>query len=227
MVAKNNKFITALFIFSLIYYTYDIFTLHFQYKSLLPKNKKKKNINGNNLYYYGFIIHHCLTIGGLSSILSSGYYGRVILLCFMLGESSNIPRLIFKVIERRNIEEEYIKNTLYTSYIMYRSLFVWSRLANIQITYFVIYPLLPFNISIFAILLIIFAFLTVIFEWRVTQNKLYSKQHSQFYGHDSHRVDRYNNSNNNNNIDNDNNNVSQNHIDNVGNHPSQSLYHRR
>ena len=120
------------------------------------------------------MLHHILTLFGLLCALYYSVCGRIILLCFMLGELSNIPRLIHKIIMRRSNTNNNHANLLYKIYIAFKASFVWCRMLMTQLTIKVIQPLAPMMITICAYLLIVFTVASVLVEWRLSQNTLWN-----------------------------------------------------
>ena len=85
-----------------------------QYRTNNKHNKEMNEITSSNTYFVGFIMHHLLCIYGLitpiynkikwqSMLDKDGIQqcGTLVLICFMLGELPNIPRLAHKIISRR------------------------------------------------------------------------------------------------------------------------------
>ena len=187
-----------IYILSICYYTYDLYPTHQQYSA--PKinfNQDKKSQDfKNSVYYFGFMVHHILTLFGLISGLYYNICGRIILLCFILGEFSNIPRLIHKIIMRRmetmqnhsnnnnnsgngnnnsnsNGNNAFISDLLYKVYIIFKASFVWCRMLSTQLLIKVIQPLAPIEMTVCAYLLLLFTVATVLVEWKFSQNAVW------------------------------------------------------
>ena len=182
--------ITLLFITSITYYVYDIFAMRQQYR-INNKGKEMNEITSSNTYFYGFILHHLLCIYGLSAPIYNKVYGNLngnikqcgplVLICFMLGELPNIPRLAHKIISRRfmNNTGNVHNNTLHSIYFVFKGSFIWCRLGLLQLTWNVLQPIAPFNVLLSAYLLNVFGIIAVCWEWRMMQFKNYQATSSQ------------------------------------------------
>eukprot|EP01083_Nonionella_stella_P076023 206970_1 len=178
--SSPSKPITLLFTTSIVYYTYDILAMAKQY--IINTKTNADAITSSKTYYYGFVLHHFLCILGLGvplynkmTYIYDNECGPLILLCFMLGELPNIPRLAHKIIARRfecNAHNVH-NNTLHTIYFVFKGCFIWCRLGVIQLTWNVLQPIAPLNVLMTAWALNVFGVIAVCWEWRMMQFKNY------------------------------------------------------
>ena len=199
---EPSSAITLLFIVSIFYYIYDIFAMRQQYRINNKSNKEMNELTSSNTYFIGFVIHHLLCIYGLiapiynkvqwktlmldlnqNEVENTKQCGLLILICFMLGELPNIPRLAHKIISRRFLNNttsgNVHNNTLHSVYFVFKGCFIWCRLGLIQLTYNMLQPIAPFNVTLSAWLLNVFGVIAVIWEWRMMQFKNYQATNSQ------------------------------------------------
>ena len=175
--------------------------MRIQYKPNISNFPDNNQITSSNTYFYGFVLHHSLCILGLSvpifneiQTTQSKQCGPLILLCFMLGELPNIPRLCHKILSRKFTENEgnVHNNTLHSVYFVFKGSFIWCRLGLIQLTWNVMQPLAPMNVLITAWSLNVFGIIAVLWEWRMMQFKNY--QATSVQNKRQHRIYRNHNS---------------------------------
>ena len=166
MTNDNSIFIQSTIMISIFYYIYDFYAI---YKIYINSNRDQTKFT----YFIGYMTHHSITVLGL--ILTTFYhkkFGRIVLLCFIVGQFGNIFRDMYNIISRKyiyNKNNSEFKNILHYSYIIHKATYIWTRIGLLQLTWNIVLTLCPYNIIFVSIFLNSFGIIGSAWEYKRAQ----------------------------------------------------------